>query len=205
MVLVAVQAGANDGVNCDEGRHGGGRACGDRVCGQPHPEAPEELAEFAFLIGRWNCDVRYLNPDWKTYSEGQGSWTAYYMMDGHAIQDDFRGAFAKGYIATTFRAYNVREGRWNGYWLDGRGGVWSRPLIEQDVGTGVALRTQIEALDPEGNPAELELQYHFYDVAEDAFRWRQSVSLDEGETWVEDTMLIDCKRVESNVEAKSVS
>ncbi|MEM7349524.1 MAG: hypothetical protein AAF657_01875 [Acidobacteriota bacterium] len=170
--------------------------CGDRDCGQPHPEAPAELAEFAFLIGQWGCHVKYMNADWKTYSEGDGTWTAYYMLDGLAIQDDFRGAFAPGYIATTFRAYNVHQGRWNGYWLDGLRGVWSQPLVEHEVDEGIALRTRTKARDPQGEPAEVLLQYHFYDIQERSFRWRQKASLDEGKTWIEKTMLIDCKRLE---------
>ncbi len=168
--------------------------CGDRECGQPHPDAPKELAEFSFLIGQWNCHAKYLNPDWETYSEGDGTWMAYYMMDGYAIQDDFRGVFADNYIATTFRAYNVQEGRWNGYWLDGRSGQWSRPLLEHDVDQGLALRTSIKAPDPTGKPVDILLQFHFLDFQKDRFHWRQNASLDQGKTWIEDTMLIDCQR-----------
>ena len=30
----------------------------DNGAGNPNPKAPPELSEFAFMIGKWRCDVR---------------------------------------------------------------------------------------------------------------------------------------------------
>lgn len=37
--------------------------------GRPHPDAPRELQQFAFLIGRWECESRVNSKDgaWQTY------------------------------------------------------------------------------------------------------------------------------------------
>lgn len=163
--------------------------------GAPHPEAPEGLSQFAFLIGHWACDVDILNPDLETRTKASGTWTAYYALDGRAIMDDFRGAFGEGYIATTFRAYNVRDGRWNGYWLDGQRGFWSQPLVGGPVDGGILLETQMKAQRPDGTVLDLDLEYNFYEIRPDRFRWRQNTSMDGKETWMKDTMLIDCRRL----------
>ncbi len=162
--------------------------------GSPHKDAPEELSQFAFLIGHWQCEIDYLQPDWKTRTQGKATWTAYYTQDGFAIMDDFRGGFYDGYLATTFRAYNRREKRWQGYWLDARSGTWSQPLVQEEVEEGLGLRTRTQGRDPEGNVVEIEMIYNFYDIHPDRFRWRQLASLDGGETWRKDTLKIDCKR-----------
>lgn len=162
--------------------------------GSPHQEAAEELSEFAFLIGHWQCEIDYLQPDWKTRTQGKATWTAYYTQDGFAIMDDFRGGFYDGYLATTFRAYNRREKRWQGYWLDARSGTWSQPLVQEEVDQGLGLRTRTQGRDPEGKVVDIEMIYNFYDIHPDRFRWRQLASLDGGETWRKDTLMIDCKR-----------
>ncbi len=163
--------------------------------GRPHPQAPAELNEFGFLIGHWQCDVRFMNPDWKTFSEGKASWSARYTLDGWAIQDDFRGGFAENYLATTFRAYNVPAKKWNAVWLDAQRGIWSKPLIEHHSDeTGISLRTGMRALDPQGKPTDLLVQYSFYDIQADRFRWKSDASMDEGETWIRETITMTCSR-----------
>ncbi|MEM7051021.1 MAG: hypothetical protein AAF604_15230 [Acidobacteriota bacterium] len=163
--------------------------------GRPHPEAAEELSQFAFLIGRWSCDLDYLNPDLTTRTQSQGTWTAYYALDGHAIMDDFRGGFGEGYIATTFRAFNRQDKRWNGYWLDGRRGFWSQPLVGAMRGDEMLLETRIKARNSAGEIIDLDLEYNFYDIQKDRFRWRQHTSFDGKKTWRKETMRIDCRRV----------
>lgn len=167
--------------------------------GRPHPDAAPELSQFAFLIGHWQCDVDYLGPDWKTRQQGVAHWTAYYAFDGFAIMDDFRGGFAEGYLATTIRAYDRGQKRWQGYWLDGRSGRWSEPLVGRSTEDGMMLETQTRVVSPEGKTLKVDLQYQFYDLkpnrrTPDRFRWRQNASRDGGKTWQQDTVLMSCRR-----------
>ena len=164
--------------------------------GRPHPDAPPELMQFEFLIGPWNCDLDWLQADGKR-AQGNGTWTGKWMMDGWAIQDDFRGGFYEGFHATTFRAWDRREKGWRGYWLDGRSGTWSRPLVQEEVERGLRLRTSTAFQNPEGDVVEVELRYHFHRIAEGEFSWRQDSSLDGGKTWREGTMTIECCRPDS--------
>ena len=165
-------------------------------CGARHPDAPSELLQFGFLIGPWDCEIDWLRLD-GTRSQGRGTWTGRWMMDGWAIQDDFRGGFYEGFVATTFRAWDAQEKGWRGYWLDGRSGRWSRPLVQEKAGRGLRLRTSTAFRDTEGQRVEVELRYHFHEIADRAFSWRQDSSLDGGATWREGTMKIECSRPNS--------
>ena len=54
--------------------------------GNPNPKAPPELSQFAFIIGKWRCDVRAKgeNGTWQTY---QATWVGRYILDGYVIAD----------------------------------------------------------------------------------------------------------------------
>lgn len=161
--------------------------------GTPHPDAPSALHQFAFLIGPWDCDVEWPRPD-GTVGRGDATWTGRWILDGRAIQDDFRGGFAEGYLATTFRAWDGAEEGWRGFWLDAAAGRWSRPLVEEPAETGLRLRTSQTFRTPEGETIDVELRYHFHRIVEDAFSWRQDSSRDGGATWTEGTTRIECRR-----------
>ncbi len=57
-----------------------------KLCGQPNPSAPEELSQFAFLIGSRRCDVRVKGPN-GTFDTHQAIWTARYIMVGYVVAD----------------------------------------------------------------------------------------------------------------------
>ncbi|MEM8993496.1 MAG: hypothetical protein AAGF23_01765 [Acidobacteriota bacterium] len=169
-----------------------GGARGHRVA--PHPDAAPELAQFAFLIGHWRCDVDFIGGDWKTRHRSTAEWTAYYIQDGRAIMDDFRGGFGENYFATTIRVYDRLEKGWRGYWIDGQGGRWSRPLEGRPTDGGMLLETTMAVRSPDGDALDVDLQYEFHDIEADRFRWSQHSSLDGGETWRKETTRMDCKR-----------
>ncbi len=162
--------------------------------GRPHPEAAPELAQFAFLIGEWTCDIDYTSGDWTSRIQSKAAWKAYYVQDGRAIMDDFKGGFGDGYWATTIRAFDRQAKGWRGYWLDGPSGSWSRPLAGSAVDDGMLLETSTQAYTPDGSVIDVALQYHFYDITPDRFHWRQNASVDGGKTWRRDTTIMDCRR-----------
>ena len=161
--------------------------------GTPHPEAPPELRQFEFLIGPWNCEVDWLRQD-GIRAQGQATWTGYWILDGRAIRDDFRGGFTEGYLATTFRTWDAGAKGWRGHWIDVRAGRWSRPLVEEEADKGLRLRTSNTFRNADGEPIDVEMRYHFHEIAARKFSWRQDTSLDGGKTWQEATTKIECVR-----------
>ncbi|MEM1182831.1 MAG: hypothetical protein AAGM22_31085 [Acidobacteriota bacterium] len=169
--------------------------------GGPHPDAAPELEQFAFLIGHWRCEVDFIGADWKTRHRSTAEWTAYYIQDGRAIMDDFRGGFGETYLATTIRVYDRRQRGWRGYWIEGQSGTWSRPLEGRAIPGGMLLETSMAVRSPDGDVIEVDLQYEFHGIEKDRFGWRQHSSLDGGETWRRETTRIACERHADKVSA----
>lgn len=57
--------------------------------GKPNPNAPGQLSTFAFLIGKWTCEVAIKQADGST-SRLQATWEGHYILDGYVIADEYR-------------------------------------------------------------------------------------------------------------------
>ncbi len=78
----------------------------DNGFGRPHPDAPAELAQFGFLIGRWHAESRVKAAD-GSWQPCAALWEARYILDGWAIADEFRQVDADG--RTMQLGQNVRS------------------------------------------------------------------------------------------------
>ncbi|MEM1080891.1 MAG: hypothetical protein AAGH65_04850 [Pseudomonadota bacterium] len=96
----------------------------DAACdlGQPHPEAPSQLDQFAFLIGFWKIDLFQMQGEaWSPPRPNPAYWTGRYALGGMAIYDEWfdvdptidpntpRGA--------NLRAYDRASNQWQMTWL----------------------------------------------------------------------------------------
>jgi hypothetical protein len=83
----------------------------------PNPNAPKELQQFAFIIGRWRCESTIKQPDgkWTTY---EATLVGRYILDGYVIADEFRQFGPGGELmqyGQNYRSYN-RENGWVMRW-----------------------------------------------------------------------------------------
>ncbi len=77
--------------------------------GRPNPEAPPQLAQFAFMIGHNDCREERLNNDSGEWDSSERTWDAYYYMNGFAIRDGGRsGVNSNGNI----RIYDSATAQW---------------------------------------------------------------------------------------------
>src|ERR1700761_7636416 len=72
-------------------------------------DAPHELSAFAFLIGSFQCNARIktANGDWQRF---EAQWLGRYILDGHAIADEYRMTTLSGDLAVlgmNFRTYDA--------------------------------------------------------------------------------------------------
>lgn len=83
-----------------------------RPFGTPHPEAPAELEQFAFLIGAFRCESEApgINPhDPATPVTLKTLWRASYALDGRAIRDE---RIALGSVASNMRIFDAERNEW---------------------------------------------------------------------------------------------
>jgi hypothetical protein len=97
-----------------------------RQDGKLNPKAPAELARWAFLVGDWHGEAR-LKRDGGKIERLQVSWNGRYILDGYAIQDDYRMTSATGeliVLGTNIRAYDAQKKIWSMKWLNALTGTW---------------------------------------------------------------------------------
>ena len=163
--------------------------------GKPNANAPAALSQFAFIIGRWRCDAKALMPNgqWQTF---QATWLGRYILDGYAIDDEYRMTGASGELIVhglNFRSYDSARQTWNIKWLDARSGTWL-DLGPQELG-GIRFDGQsiIYAFkEPMAGHAFTRATYT--SVSKNHFTWRGEKS-DDGETWSQ-VMIIEAHRAE---------
>jgi hypothetical protein len=94
--------------------------------GKPNPNAPSQLSTFAFLIGKWNCEVTLKQEDGNS-SQLQATWEGRYILDGYVIADEYRMVDASGnllMLGMNYRAYDSETNSWNIKWLEALSGTW---------------------------------------------------------------------------------
>jgi hypothetical protein len=160
--------------------------------GQPHPEAPAELSQFSFLLGRF--DIKGRSWQGEAWSEGftLAYWEGEYIMDGFAIADywyntppDADGpAPGRG---VNIRMYNETEGMWKMSWMHTNNpGV---RMLEAQLRDGVMWMWQMT--DPETRLPTRQVTFH----VEDADHWYRidEHTRDGGESWFK-TLKLEASR-----------
>jgi len=62
--------------------------------GRPHPDAPPELTQFHFMVGKSDCTEERLNNATQQWEQSARTWDAHYTMNGFAIFDSGRSGNA---------------------------------------------------------------------------------------------------------------
>ena len=121
--------------------------------GAPNPGAPQELSEFAFLIGKWHAQGRTLQDD-GTWKEPVMVWTFRYILDGYAIAGVFEEQGEDGELTSAgmdFRFYNRDQDRWTiEYFVPRVSFLMSQ--AQEDVGGVQASDTSVTVVRPLTSP-----------------------------------------------------
>jgi hypothetical protein len=175
----------------------------ERDYSHPHPLAPKELEQFAFLIGRWRCESRVLQAD-ESFATYHASRVGRYVLDGWVIADEFRQVTSTGelmQLGENYRMYDRVRGLWMMKWLDALTSTWLDLGPESLGGVRVsdALITYEHARPPglpEGRfPSHTKFRNSFSNISHDHFTWRAEISGDGGDLW-RDVQVIESFRVE---------
>ena len=168
-----------------------------RQSGKINPNAPAELARFAFLVGRWRFAARVKLPNGQTNSF-RGAWLGRYILDGYAIADKYRMRDVSGkliVLGLNLRAYDASKRIWNIKWLNALTGTWM-DLTPSELG-GVTYEGQsISYAFKELVPVDATHVYTratYTSTSRTRFTWRGQKSSD-GNTWT-DFMVVDCHRI----------
>lgn len=158
--------------------------------GRPHPDAPPELAQMAFMIGDFDCTDRSLQRD-GTWKEMKTIWGARYFLNGHAIHDQH---WKQGFTNTNLRLFDAKRGKWVVSWLRmppyGQNFDWIG--AEEGEGADRKMVMRKEATNSDGQTTLSLLT--FYDITANSYKWkmerfRDGEMLNGGPVW-----RISCQR-----------
>lgn len=155
-----------------------------------HPDAPPQTEQFAFLVGSWNCQTRFMGPDGE-FTEGQATWTGHWVLDGWAIKDDWVSTLPDGreFQGFNIRSFNPRSGKWDNRWLPQVTLQWRH--YESEMVGDTMVMTGGTGEDARGAFTDRNT---FYDIGPDSWKWRKDRSYDGGETWIEGVGHIEATR-----------
>ena len=146
--------------------------------GAPNENAPEELSQFAFLIGDYTISAHaWQNDAWTPPRPGTPArWNGYYGLEGMAIVDEWYGR-DPGIEPETGRGINVRmwdaeEGEWDMMWIATAGRQVQD--LRAKVMDGVLTMWQVY-------PTQIDLVADFFVEDEDHWHRISYVQDDEGE------------------------
>ena len=160
---------------------------------EPNPNAPAELARFAFLIGRWRCEAKLKLGDgeWQTFP---ARWVGRFILDGFAIADEYRMLGAAGeliVLGMNFRSYDAVARVWKIKWLNGLTGAWT-DLVSEELG-GVSFDgASIVYAFKEPTAGHAYTRASYTNISKTHFTWRGERS-EDGEAWSE-FMVVECER-----------
>ena len=123
------------------------------------------------------------------------TWTAKYILAGRAIFEEYRAVDEEGTVVVfgaNLRAYDAENAQWVMYWYDALSATLSR-LGPPELG-GVTVTE--ESISFKFRIGDALTRARFEDITHDHFVWHGDVSPDDGETWREDTIIVEASRVQ---------
>lgn len=88
--------------------------------GKPHPQAPAEMSQYAFLIGDYRIEARKWQDGAWTKGFQAARWNGRYILDGMAIMDEWfdhpPGENPDTGRGVNIRMYNPETERWHLMW-----------------------------------------------------------------------------------------
>ena len=167
--------------------------------GKLNPNAPVELSQFAFLIGNWSFEAKVNVADGQS-RPFMGTWRGRYILDGHAISDEYRMTDLSGkliVLGLNLRSYDVRKQTWNIKWLNALTGTWM-DLAPSELGgvtsDGHSMIYAFKEMAPL-DTAHAYTRVTYMRVSETHFTWTGEKSAD-GNAWSE-FMVVKCHRTEA--------
>jgi hypothetical protein len=161
--------------------------------GRPNPKAPAELSRFAFLIGKWRCEVRAKRED-GVWEPLQASWVGRYVLDGYVIADEYRMTAPTGellVLGINLRSFDPEKKTWTMKWLNALAGTWV-DLGPEELGGVTIDEKSITYSFREPVASHAFTRATYLNISENRFRWRGERSNDRT-TW-DEFMVIEAYR-----------
>lgn len=155
--------------------------------GKPNPEAPEQIKDYALMIGECNCKSSSRKPDGNWSEEIDMVWRFKYIMDGKAVQDETLKV--DGVHSGSIRQFDTNN-KWYVHYYSTKGTPKTLPAWEGKKENGkITLYREQKA--PNGTEGFYRLS--FYNISKKGYHWIGEW-VNKNETIIYPTWKIECKR-----------
>jgi len=161
---------------------------------EPFPAYADELMLFGQLVGSWDVEVSFFDPEGNVIRERRGEWHFGWVLEGRVIQDVLISPPREGRdvgqasheYGTTLRAYDPKIDAWRVTFVAPVFGA-TVDLIAREHGNEIWL---------EGRAPDNSLcRWTFSEITSERVRWQGFSSSDEGLTWTrEEEMILHRRR-----------
>ncbi len=160
--------------------------------GLPNPEAPEQVKDFAPMIGKCNCKSEARNPDGSWAEAIDMVWTFKYIMNGMGVQDET--VKEDGKHSGSIRQYHADSARWYVHWY---GSASPTTVLSTWEGNRTTEKDKIVLYRDQKAPNGMDGYFRltFYDFTEGGYKWIGEWT-DKAENIVYPTWKITCDRKE---------
>ncbi|NLR74180.1 MULTISPECIES: DUF1579 domain-containing protein [Leeia] len=146
--------------------------------------------DFDFFMGRWNIQHQRLKErlaNCQEWDHFHGSSHAQHILGGMGnIDDNYLEMPGGAYRAITLRSFDPATRQWSIWWLDGRfPGTLDAPMrgsFENGVGCFLA--------DDVFQGRDIKVRFLWYPAKDGTPRWEQAFSVDNGQTWETNWIMI---------------
>lgn len=157
--------------------------------GRPNPDAPPQLSQFHFMVGRNDCTDEVFNPNTEQWLEGQRTWDAHYYLNGYGIIDSGRSGSAHN---GNIRIFDPLTQQW-------RVTYFSMPVYGSGEWTGGVVGEEIVLRQPQkapGTDIDGFSTLTFSNISAQGFDWRGEWISSDG-SFVHTNWRISCKKLSS--------
>lgn len=137
------------------------------VAAGPNPDAPAEVKQYGALEGTWQCESTNRQPDgsWQEVP-GVATWSWYYVLNGHAVQDVWKPAAASGSWGTNLRTFDAEKKQWNMVWV-----TQTQPEFDHYTATYSDGMIVMRGENPPRNTPAHAARITFFNMTEQHFNW----------------------------------
>jgi hypothetical protein len=151
---------------------------------------PNQPGDFAFLAGEWAITHRWKptpdTPEWDVFA---GEATCWSILNEAGSVEELRIP-ARQFSGMGLRLLDREQNQWSDFWVNARSGVLSTPGMQGHFIDGVGIFESEE--QEEGRITKIRAIWD--QITPTSCRWRQAISTDGGETWIE-TWIMEWQRV----------
>lgn len=144
--------------------------------------APDQMKEFAFLVGVWDVHLISYGPNGGIDFECDGVWRAEYKNNGRMLLDEFsRLSPEKEEVSysATLRTFCPETDQWEMVFLFSQQRQNVQAFSGQFV-NGEGIFNAIAEISPDKTAIGKVL---FTNIEKNSFEWKMESSLDDGKTW----------------------